>query len=128
MNLPNLKYSQRRHKDLGMIDESLKHEHNKRGIRNNVLLMVLLVALAVAPLFIARNAEFSGADSQAEQAITEINVRYRPWFVPVWKPPSGEIETFLFAVQAALGAGFIGFYIGYQRGIKRIQEPGDAAH
>lgn len=106
-----------------MANASLKREHNKHGIRNNALLIVLLVALAVAPLFIVRNAEFSGADSQAERAITEINARYQPWFAPVWKPPSGEIETFLFAVQAALGAGFIGYYIGYQRGLKRTQKP-----
>jgi cobalt/nickel transport protein len=85
----------------------------------NILLVVLLIALAVVPLFFAGNAEFSGADALAEKAITEINSNYKPWFSPLWKPPSSEIETFLFALQAAIGAGFSGYYIGYLRGRKR---------
>ena len=32
------------------------------------------------------------------------------------EPPSGEIESLLFALQAAIGAGFIGYFIGYTRG------------
>jgi cobalt/nickel transport protein len=41
---------------------------------------------------------------------------YKPWFSSIWEPPSGEIESLLFALKAALGAGFIGYYIGYVRG------------
>lgn len=100
----------------------LNRENKKSAIVKNILLVVLLIALAVVPLFIARNAEFSGADAQAEKAITEINSNYKPWFSPLWEPPSSEIETFLFALQAAIGAGFIGYYIGYLRGRKRERE------
>lgn len=84
----------------------------------NILLIVLVIAIAVIPLFIAKGAEFGGADGKAEEAITEIKADYVPWFAPVWEPPSGEIESLLFALQAALGAGFIGYYIGYARGRK----------
>ncbi len=31
---------------------------------------------------------------------------------PLWEPPSGEIESLLFALQAAIGAGLVGFYFG----------------
>ncbi len=37
---------------------------------------------------------------------------YEPWFSNIWEPPSGEIESMLFALQAALGAGFIGYFFG----------------
>jgi cobalt/nickel transport protein len=30
----------------------------------------------------------------------------------LWKPPSDEVESLLFSLQAALGAGFLGYVIG----------------
>ncbi|MFZ5595830.1 MAG: energy-coupling factor ABC transporter substrate-binding protein [Bacillota bacterium] len=94
----------------------LKQEHKKNGLAKTLVLIAIVIGLAVVPLFMVKNAEFSGADDQAEKAITEINANYKPWFSPVWEPPSGEIESLLFALQAALGAGFIGYYLGYARG------------
>ena len=35
-----------------------------------------------------------------------------------WEPPSGEIESLLFALQAAIGAGFIGYYVGKKQNAK----------
>jgi cobalt/nickel transport protein len=99
-----------------------KRHNSKRPLVKNVLLSLLAIALAIVPLFIARNAEFGGADAQAEKAITEIKPEYTPWFSPLWKPPGREIESFLFAMQAAIGAGFIGYYFGYARGRKRRAE------
>ena len=64
---------------------------------------------------------FSGSDDQGKQLITTIDPGYKPWFSPIWEPPSSEIESLLFALQAALGAGFVGYYFGYTRG-KRRQE------
>ena len=40
----------------------------------------------------------------------------------IWEPPSGEIESLLFALQAAIGAGFIGYFIGYTRGKSKQKE------
>ncbi len=64
------------------------------------------------PLITLKNAEFAGADGLAETAITEINPDYEPWFSSLYEPASGEIESLLFAVQAALGAGVAGFILG----------------
>ncbi len=75
------------------------------------------------PSLCKKNAEFAGADSQAEQAITELNGNYQPWFSPIWEPPSGEIESLLFALQAAVGAGVLGYGLGYLRGRKKKEEP-----
>jgi cobalt/nickel transport protein len=78
--------------------------------RNSLLLIGLVILLAVVPLFLTPGSEFGGADGQAE-----------PWFQSIWEPPSGEIESLLFALQAALGAGFIGYYCGYKKGNAKVR-------
>lgn len=85
------------------------------------LMMTAIVALVVVPLLVNQGAEFGGADGQAETAITEINKNYQPWAKPLLEPASGEIESLLFALQAAIGAGVIFYYLGYQQGRKRSQ-------
>ncbi|MHB8072891.1 energy-coupling factor ABC transporter substrate-binding protein [Desulfosporosinus fructosivorans] len=82
----------------------------------NGLLLVLVVVLSFAPLFIARDAKFAGADDKASTAISTFNPNYQPWFKPLWEPPSGEVASFLFALQAALGSGFVFYFIGYSKG------------
>lgn len=90
---------------------------NRKSQRwNNWLLVVAVLVLAIAPLFLVREAEFGGADGEAEAAIQEINPRYQPWFSPLLEPASDEIESLLFALQAGLGAGLIGYAIGLYRG------------
>jgi cobalt/nickel transport protein len=82
----------------------------------NWLLLLGVVALAVAPLLMIKDSEFGGADGVAEEAIKEVSPSYEPWFSPVIEPPGGETESLLFAVQAALGAGFIGYAVGVYKG------------
>ncbi len=86
----------------------------KRGM--NWLLLLGVVVLAVIPLLIVHDSEFGGADGAAEQAITEIAPAYKPWFQPLLEPPGGETESLLFAVQAAVGAGVIGYAVGFYKG------------
>lgn len=88
----------------------------KRDFRNNLILILLVIGLAVIPFFIVENADFEGADCEAQVAINEINNDYQPWFAPIFEPASGEIEGLLFALQAAIGAGVIGFGLGYLKG------------
>ncbi|OAT79955.1 energy-coupling factor ABC transporter substrate-binding protein [Desulfotomaculum copahuensis] len=85
----------------------------------NTVLILLVVALAFFPLVFIKGGQFAGADDRAEKAITSIDPNYHPWFKNIWEPPSGEVETFLFALQAALGAGFVGYFLGYARGRKK---------
>jgi len=59
---------------------------------------------------------WAGADAQAEEFISESG--YEPWFSPLWEPPSGEIESLFFSLQAAIGALVIGYFFGYY-GAKR---------
>ncbi len=80
--------------------------------KKNLILSIIVIVLAVLPLITLKNAELAGADGLAETAITEINPDYEPWFSSLYEPASGEIESLLFAVQAALGAGVAGFILG----------------
>lgn len=83
----------------------------KLWIKNTILALILVLIVTIPLMFIG-NSEFGGADGEAESAITEINTDYKPWFKPIWEPPSGEIESLFFCVQAALGAGIVGFVLG----------------
>jgi cobalt/nickel transport protein len=91
-------------------------------MRNNIILLLLVALLAIFPLYLVKDSEFGGADGAAEEMITEINPEYEPWFNSFWEPPGGETESLLFALQAALGAGFIGYYVGYKRGQAKEKE------
>ena len=44
--------------------------------------------------------------------ILQTHPDYEPWFQPILEPASGEIESLLFALQAAAGAGVLGFALG----------------
>ena len=84
--------------------------------KTTILLLMLVIGLALLPMFFLKNAEFAGADKLATAAISEIAPNYIPWITPLWTPPSGEIESLLFAAQAALGAGVMGYFLGLWKG------------
>jgi cobalt/nickel transport protein len=88
----------------------------------NVLMLIAVAALVALPLWMVKkpapradgseSAIFQGADDQAKEIIIRVAPGYQPWFKPLMEPPSSEIGSLLFAFQAALGAGFIGYYVG----------------
>lgn len=86
------------------------------GRYRNTLLLLAVVAITALPLWLVDTPPgeeaFAGADGKAQQAIGEIAPTYEPWFKPVLEPASGEIASLLFALQAALGAGVIGYWLG----------------
>ncbi|WP_253914236.1 energy-coupling factor ABC transporter substrate-binding protein [Streptomyces mayonensis] len=102
-----------------------------RNTKVNLLLLLAVAALAVLPLVLGlgdhKEEPFAGADAEAETAITEIEPDYEPWFSPLYEPPSGEVESALFALQAALGAGVLAYYFGLRRGRRQGEERALAA-
>ncbi|KRE48696.1 energy-coupling factor ABC transporter substrate-binding protein [Paenibacillus sp. Soil724D2] len=80
----------------------------------NTLMLIAVVLLAVLPLIFAKG-EFGGSDDAAEQLIQSIEPSYTPWFSSLFELPA-ETESMLFALQAAIGAGFIGYAFGYFKG------------
>lgn len=91
----------------------------KNLILKSLLIVFVVVMFAALPVFYLQSADFAGADSKAEKVIKEVNPDYEPWLVSIWEPPSGEVESLLFVVQGALGAGIIGYCLGYLRGRKK---------
>ncbi|GGV28608.1 cobalt transport protein CbiN [Streptomyces griseoflavus] len=90
------------------------------------MLLLLVAALAALPLVLGlgdhKEEPFTGADAEAETAITEIDPDYEPWFSPLYEPPSGEVESALFALQAAIGAGVLAYYFGLRRGRRQGED------
>ena len=99
----------------------------------NLLLIVAVVALFAIPLALKMNAggkpegeAYAGSDSVAVTTVQQVDPGYKPWFTPLFQPPSGEVESGLFALQAALGAGAFGFALGRLSG-RRAATPTAAA-
>jgi len=101
------------------------NSQSKSPTANNWLLITGVVILAILGLVIGNilvpGSEFGGADGQAEEVIAAINPDVEPWFEPFWAPPGGETESLLFALQAALGAGTVGYVIGLKRGQRKVK-------
>lgn len=87
--------------------------------KKNIVLLLLCLLITTLPLVLMKGAAFEGADDKAESIILEIKPDYRPWFQSLFVPPSGEVESLLFTIQAAVGAGLIGYYLGTKRQIQK---------
>jgi cobalt/nickel transport protein len=82
-----------------------------------VLGIILIFAIIFTYNVYYGDHEWSGADVNAGNMIdTVTGGSYKPWFNPVFEPPSGEVETFMFAFQSAIGAIIVGYFLGYWRG------------
>lgn len=93
-------------------------------------IIVLAIFLIFAAQFLymssTTDAEYGGADGEAEGVINDITGgTYKPIAEPLWEPPSGEIESLLFGLQAATGAGILGYFFGYYKAKKNFEnKPG----
>lgn len=83
---------------------------------SNSWLLGIAVVLSFAPVLMFQGKEFKATDSRNQTAIEEVKPGYKPWFEPVIKPSGGEVETFLFAAQAAIGSGVTCYILGLYKG------------
>lgn len=74
-----------------------------------------LSALLLLPFVAPGLGAWSGADAEGMAEVSEQSDSYEPWFDPVFEPPSGEIESLVFSVQAAIGGLIIGYVLGAYR-------------
>ncbi len=84
-----------------------------------IVILAIVAVIAILPLAMYSGlgedqGYFGGADDSAGTVVEETG--YEPWFSSIWEPPSGEIESLLFALQAAIGAIIIGYILGYFHG------------
>jgi cobalt/nickel transport protein len=92
----------------------------------NSWLLGIAVVLSFAPVLMFQGKEFKATDSRNQTAIEEVKPGYKPWFEPVIKPSGGEIETFLFATQAAIGSGVTCYVLGLYKGRTERQRAKEA--
>ena len=88
----------------------------------NLFMMLAVAVLVALPLWMIKKPApgtdgkemqiFAGTDDKAKNLVGVLSPDYKPWFKPLTEPPNGEISSLLFALQAALGAGFIGYWYG----------------
>lgn len=100
----------------------------KRGLMNSKVWAVLaaVVLISAVPLWLVAGAPFGGADDVARAAIGTLKPGYQPWFAPLIEPASGEVASLLFALQAAVGAGVIGYWLGISTARARHAKEHDA--
>jgi cobalt/nickel transport protein len=79
-------------------------------------LLVLVVLLMFVPLFMHSPADFQGADDQTTKMIVAVKPGYEAWFAPFFEP-SEDLQPWLFAFQAGIGAGVVCYILGYLRGL-----------
>ncbi|MBE6510278.1 MAG: energy-coupling factor ABC transporter substrate-binding protein [Methanobrevibacter millerae] len=90
-----------------------------------ILLGIVCIIIFIAPLAMYNghgedDGYFGGSDDQAGQAVEKTG--FQPWYSSIWEPPSGEIESLIFALQAAIGAIIIGYFFGLWRGQSSKEE------
>jgi cobalt/nickel transport protein len=96
-------------------------------IRNWTLELITAIAiLAFISIFLivsaGGNHEFSGSDDVGSQKIadlTGVSMDSIHPLIPQYIPPSGEIESSLFALQASFGGLILGLVFGYWLGQTR---------
>ncbi|NYT16521.1 MAG: energy-coupling factor ABC transporter substrate-binding protein [Methanomicrobiales archaeon] len=93
--------------------------------RLEILAIIAVFAFCILFLYtssIMTNAEFAGSDTLGSEQIAEMTGKAEEDFQPLiwqWAPPSGEIESGLFALQAAIGGILVGWVFGYWKGQKK---------
>ena len=90
-----------------------------------VLAIIAIIAFSGIFLYTSSTmsgAEYTGSDTAGSQGIAELSgiplENFQP-LIPQWQPPGGEIESCLFALQAAAGGAMVGGVFGFWMGSQK---------
>ena len=93
--------------------------------------LILVVLIALVPLFALKGAEFGGSDDAGSQKISQITgEEHEPWFEPVLEQAiggelPGEVESLFFCIQTGIGVGILSFGFGYLVARKKYSKDED---
>jgi cobalt/nickel transport protein len=93
---------------------------SRRTVVNAVLVLAVVALFAVPLLVDGGISEYGSTDAAVTEELEADG--YTPWFRSVFRP-AGEVESGLFALQAALGAGVLGYVLGRFRGRRQAAPP-----
>lgn len=94
-------------------------------MKKTVLWLSAAIAIVFLSLFIQRGAAFEGTDALALGVVADIDPNYTPWVQPFFVPPSSEIESLAFSLQATIGGGLLGCAAGYWAARRRENAKSD---
>jgi cobalt/nickel transport protein len=87
-----------------------------------IVAVLIFCALFLYTSSMIGDAEYAGSDTVGAEKIAELAGvpadEIQP-LIPQWVPPSGEVESALFALQAAIGGIMVGLVFGYWIGQKK---------
>lgn len=77
-----------------------------------ISLLIVVMLMAITPIFVLKDAEFGGSDDAGSVMIESIQEGYEPWFTPVLENAiggelPGEVESLFFCLQTAIGVGVL---------------------
>ncbi|MDD1719315.1 MAG: cobalt transport protein CbiN [Methanoregulaceae archaeon] len=95
-------------------------------------ILAIIAVVGYCALFLStsstmKTADFAGSDTVGSDQIAQLSgktVDDYPPLIGQWVPPSGEIESALFAIQAAIGGILVGWVFGYWTGQKKGRAKG----
>ncbi|MEN6444329.1 MAG: cobalt transport protein CbiN [Methanoregula sp.] len=99
-----------------------------RDYKLEIITVVAILAFVAVFLLVSAGGthEFSGSDDVGSEKIAELTGHPADFFTPLipqYEPPSGEIESTLFALQASFGGLVLGLVFGYWLGQKKSSQP-----
>ncbi|SOE02021.1 energy-coupling factor ABC transporter substrate-binding protein [Blastococcus haudaquaticus] len=97
---------------------------NRRSLVDALIVLAVVALFAVPLLLDGGTSEYGGTDATVTQELEADG--YTPWFDSLFSP-AGEVESGLFALQAAIGGGALGYVLGRLRGRRLAQDAGTAA-
>lgn len=98
-----------------------------------IVSLIIVVLIALLPLFLLKGAEFGGSDDAGSVKVAEITgAEHEPWFTPVLEQMidgelPGEVESLFFCLQTGIGVGIMAYGFGYLVARKKYTNDNNSA-
>ena len=96
------------------VNEKARSAKNSRNLYVAGIAIIAVLVIVTLAYGASSGFEFGGADDAAGGVVSDLDPEYEPWYTGIFGDYElpGETESLLFALQAAIGALIIGFFVG----------------